>query len=908
MTDDAGGTGGRDPQQPFWRRYARLWGADPKADVDEELAFHLAERERLNVARGLTPEQARADAQRRFGDMQRIRSECVMEQHQATRRAELGERVRGVAGDFRLAVRALARAPMFTAAAGLALALGIGASTAVFTVLSAVLLRPLPYAEPDRVVAVHNTWEGAAEGRLSPAEYFDYAEQVRAFDVVGVYALARANLVEGDVAEQLPAAVVTPTVFAALGVTAAHGRLFSEAEAVPGSDNVVILSHELWQRRFHSSRDVIGRDILVNGVSMTVIGVLPADVRLPASYAAAEPPALLVPYRPDQTGDLNRTSHFLYGVARLAPGFTHDAARADVSRVARELATLHAGDYPEAMRFDAFVRPIHADVVGDTRPLLLMLAGAVALLLLIACANVSSLVLTRTEDRRRELAVRSALGAGRWRIARQLLLEHLVLALLAAGAGLVLAYAGVHALAYLQPGNVPRIADAGIDVRVMVFALGLALLTTLLVAIAPLRLGGIAFDSLREAGGRTTSTRASQRVRRVLIAGEVALCIVLLSGAGLLLRSFQTILGVDTGYRTQQVLTVPVSLPPLTYGEDAQVRRFHAELVDAAAQLAGVIAAGSVANLPLAAPTGDLSIRIEGREVMEGDVSPRLDWQVVTPGWFDAMGVQVVRGRGITTADHTDAPGAVVLSEAAARRHWPDGDALGQRFRLGGGAGPGWVTVVGIARDVRQADLTGEPPAIMYLPHAQFNFWNDGPAISSMTLVLHTAAAPMTVLPALRDLVRSMDPHVPLGAARSMEQVVGTALAEPRFASSILAGFALLALALAMIGIYGLVGYTVARRTREIAVRMALGAQPRGVVRQFVIQGMTPVAAGVVIGAAAAFAFTRTLQHMLYDVAPNDPGVMATAVLLLAAAAFIACLLPARRAATVAPLAALRDG
>jgi putative ABC transport system permease protein len=904
----AAGSGGArgDGEEPRWRRYLRLWGPDPRSDVDDELAFHLEERVRLNVARGLTPEQARAAAQQRFGDAARIRRECLMEQQHVARGAGPGERLRDAAGDVRLAVRALGRAPVFTLTAGLALALGIGASTAVFTVLSAVLLRPLPYAEPERVVAVHNSWEGEQAGALSPAEYFDYAEQVRAFAAVGVYALAHANLIEGDVAERLPAAVVTPSAFTTLGVAASAGRLFSEAEGIPGSDPVVVLSHELWQRRFHGDARVLGRDILVNGTSMTVIGVLPAGVRLPATFAAAAPPALFVPYRLDRAGERARSSHFLHGVARLAPGWTVEAAAAEVSRVARLLAASHPAEYPPAMRFDAFVRPIHAHVVGEARPLLLMLSAAVALVLLIACANVSSLVLTRTEDRRRELAVRSALGAGRWRIARQLLTEHLVLALLAGGAGLLIAYAGVYALRLLQPGDIPRLSEAAIDGGVVAFTLGLSLLVTLLVALAPVRLGGPAFDGLREAGGRTTTGRSSQRLRRGLITGEVALCVVLLAGAGLLLRSFTALTAVDPGYRTERLLTVPISLPPSDYPTDEQRRAFFAALVEGAAALPGAVAAGAVANLPLVAPTGDLSIRMEGREVIEGDVSPRLDWQVVTPGWVEAMGVHILRGRGISAADDATAPGAVVLSEAAARRHWPDGDALGQRFRLGGDAGPGWVSVVGIARDIRHASLVEEPPAIMYLPHAQFTFWAGGAAVGAMTLVVQTAAEPMSVLPALRDLVRGLDPHVPLGAARSMEQVVSTAVAEPRFASRVLAGFALVALLLAMIGIYGLVGYTVSRRTPEIAVRMALGAPPRDVVRHFVVQGMAPVLAGIVIGATAALALGRTIAHMLHDVAPDDPRVLAAAVSLLAASALLACVLPARRAAAVAPLDALR--
>jgi putative ABC transport system permease protein len=891
-------------EMPRWRRYLRLWGPDPRADVEDELTFHIEERARLNVARGLSPERALEEAEQRFGDISRIRTECIEEGEYATRRASTGERLGDIARDVRMGVRSLARAPVYTLTAAAALALGIGANTAVFTVLSAVLLRPLPYADADRVVVVHNAWEGAAEARLSPAEYIDYAERVRAFSALGVYGMSNVNLVEDDRAERVSVAFATASTFAALGVAPEVGRIFTDGG---GDAESVLLSHEYWQSRFGGADDLIGRGVVVNGVTHTVLGILPQDVRLPVSYGDAQPPAMFLPLSIDQASEPVRGSHFLFAVARLAQGWSVETADAELKRVAREMTALHAGDYPEAMRFAAFVRPVHADVVGDARPLLLVLAAAVALVLLIACANVSSLVLTRTEDRRRELAVRSALGASRWRITRQLLIEHLLLALVAGAAGLLLAMLGVRALALLQPGDIPRLADARIDSRVLMFTLMSSLLATILVALAPLRFGIGALGALREGGTRTTATRASNRVRRALITAEVALSIVLLAGAGLLMRSFANLVTVDTGYRTEQVLTVPVSLPASSYPDDASRRLFFSQLVSDASRIPGVLAAGAVVNLPLATTVGDLDIQLEGRPVADSDVSPRLDWQIVTPGWFDAMGVEIVRGRAITTVDDARATGAVVLSEAAARKYWSDADPIGQRFLLGANAGPGWVTVVGIARDVRHGTLTDAPPPIMYLPHAQFTFWHGGSAAASMTLVLHTAGAPLPTLEPLRELVRRMDAHVPLGHARTMEQVVSTAIAEPRFATSVLITFALLAMALAAIGIYGLVGYTVARRTREIAIRMALGAESRALVRQIVLHAMQPVLIGIVIGAVAALVVTRAMRSMLYGVTPHDPATFALIVALLSATALVACLVPARRAAAVAPLSALRE-
>jgi putative ABC transport system permease protein len=893
--------------EPRRRTRTGPWRSDPRAAVDEELAFHLAERARLNEARGFSPERARSEAEQRFGDLERIRRACVAEHERSARRLALRERAADIGRDVRQAVRALMRARVYTFAAVLALALGVGANTAVFSVVSAVLLEPLPYADPANVVALHTRWDGTSEARLSPAEYLDIATQARGLSAVGVYARAFANVVEGETAERVPALVATPSVFDALGLAAAVGRLFTTDEGSAGAAPVAVLSYEYWQRRFGGAGATVGAELLLNGRRVTVVGVLPPQVRLPATYADREPPAVFVPLSIEPGGVVARGSHYLFGVARLASGVTVESANAEVGRLAQRMVAEYPDDYPEQMRFEAFVRPVHIDVAGDTRPLLLLLTGAVAMVLLIACANVSSLVLTRTEDRRREFAVRSALGAGRWGIARQLVIEQLVLATAAGALALILAGLALGGLLLLQPPGLPRLDEIGIDARALAFLALVSLAVTLLVTLAPLRLGAGGSAALRFAGARTTAGRASHQLRYALITAEVALCIVLLAGAGLLLRSFSNLMAVDPGYSTERVLTVPIALPIADYPDDAVRRRFFAELVAEAGALPGVVAAGAVANLPLAAGIGDLGIRIPDRPIAAGDVSDRLDWQVVTPGWLEAMGIELVRGRGITTADATDAPGAVVLSEAAARKYWPDRDPIGERFTLGADAGPGTVTVVGVARDIHQFTLTDVPQAIMYLPHAQFTFWNGGAAVASMTLVLQTAGSPVGALPPLRALVRRMDPHVPLGTVRTMAQVFGTAVAAPRFATSVLAGFALLALALAMIGIYGLVAYAVARRTREIAVRMALGAEPRAVVGGIVRQGMTPVLIGVAAGGVAALALARSLEGMLFGVAPTDGVTLAGALLVLTGTALVACVLPARRATRIAPLAALRD-
>jgi putative ABC transport system permease protein len=890
--------------EPRWRRYLRLWGADPGADIDDELRFHLEERTRLNISRGMDEAQARAAAASRFGDLARIRSECAMEREPMIRGTQRGETLADLGADMRIAARSLRRAPLFTGAAVLVLALGVGAGSAVFTVMNTVLLRPLPYAAPEQLVRVYVSWQGAEQGALSPAEYLDFGARVRAFDELGVYAISSASVMSGDQAERVSSALATPSTFATLGVAPMLGRLYAGA-ADPDEGPVALLSYEYWQTRFGGDAGIVGSDVVINGTTRTITGVLPPGVRLPSTYREAQPPALFVPLNIDVASNPPRGSHFLRGVARLAPGWTMETATADVSRVAAELVAEHPADYPAAMNFGGYVRPLHDDVVSGTRRVLFMLAGAVALLLLIACVNVSSLVLTRMEDRRHELAVRSALGAGRWRIARQLAVEHLLLAGLAAALGAGIAVLGVRGLSLLQPGDIPRLGEARVDAVALAFTMAIAILATLLAGLAAVRRAPRPAD-LREAGARMTLSRSSHRLRRTLIAAEVALTIVLLAGGSLLLRSFANLLAVEPGYRMTQLLTVPVSLPGASYTDDVQRRQFFARLVEEAGALPGVVSAGAVANLPLASGVGDLNIELEGRAPAPGDASPRLDWQVVTPGWHDAMGIDIVRGRGIQASDDQAAPGAVVLSESAARRHWGTADPIGQRFRLGAGAGPGWVTVVGVARDVRHGGLTAEPEAIMYLPHAQFSFWNGGPAVTMMTLVLHTAGEPMSLMPALREITRRIDPAVPLGTAQTMEQVRNRAVAEPRFAAGVLGAFAALALLLALVGIYGLVAYTVSRRTREIAVRMAMGAQAGTVVREVTLQGLAPVLAGAVVGTGAALLLSRLVQHMLHGVGSTDPLSYAAALLLLLGAALAACVLPARRASQVAPLEVLR--
>ncbi len=810
--------------------------------------------------------------------------------------------------DLRYAARRLARSPAFTAVAVLTLALGIGANVAIFGVLNGVLLRPLPYDEPDRLVKLWNRWEGSPEADLSPAEYFDYRDRVTAFVAMGAYATGAVNLTGGDAPERLGAGYLSAGVFPALGVDPALGRRFTPEEDSPSGEPVVVLGHGLWTRRFGADPSVVGRTVFMNGSAHRVVGVMPPGFRLPEDLRGEGETEIYLPLGIDRTTVPNRGSHFLHGMARLRTGVTPEQAAAEVAGVARVFVDEYPDDYPEAMRFGATTEPLSEYVVGDARPMLLILLGAVGLVLLIATVNVAGLLLVRADARQREMAVRGALGAGRWHLARQLLAESGLLALLGGIGGVLLAVCATQMLVLLNPPNLPRPEAIGIDLRVLAFAAAVSLLASLLFGLAPALHAsrpGLG-RALRESGHSSTAGADRQRFRSVLVASEVAVAVVLLVGAGLLVRSFVALRSVDPGYRTEGVLTLRLSLPQADY-PDESAPAFYRELRERVAAIPGVTAAGAVTNLPLVSGLGDLNFRIEGRPMAEGDVSPRADWQAVTPGYFEAMGMRVLRGRVLAPTDDERAPGAVVINESLARRYWPGADPLGARFELGGGAGPGWVTVVGIVRDLRHTSLAEPPRPEMYLSHVQFRFWDSGAPVRAMTLAVAGGTSPAALVPSVRDAVRRMDPDLPLADVRTMAQVRADSVAEPRFVMLLLTLFAGVALALASIGVFGMLAHAVVQRTREIGIRIALGAGAGEVSRMVVRRGIGTALAGLAVGIPAALAASRVLTGFLFGVSATDATTFVAIPLLLLAVASIASYLPARRATRVDPMVALRN-
>ncbi|HEX2139627.1 MAG TPA: ABC transporter permease [Woeseiaceae bacterium] len=806
--------------------------------------------------------------------------------------------------NVRHALRMLRKSPGFTAVALVTLALGIGANTAIFSVVNGVVLQPLDYAQPERIVRLQTSWAGEPDAGISPAEYFDYRDELDVFSSLGVYAFSSPSITGGDRPERLRGAFVSSGVLPALGARPVLGRTLTAEEELPEHD-VAIIGFDLWQRRFSGAEDIVGSRVTLNGSPRTIVGVLPAGFRMPEDYTDGQATEVYLPLGIDRTTIPNRGSHFLAGVARLAPGVSVEDAATAVRALAGRMVEQHPGDYPADMQFAATAFPLAEDVVGPIRPALFVLLCAVGLVLLVACANVANLLIARAEARRGELALRTALGAGRGRILGQLVVESLVLAGLGGVLGVALAAGGIELLVALQPPDVPRIDTVTIDWRVLVFTAATTGFTGVLLGILP-ALAASRTDpaaALHDGGGRATGGR--QPLRAALVIGEIAAALVLVIGATLLVRSYAELSEVDPGYRVDGVLTTDLSLAPSDYA-DADVSPFFARLLERIGELPGVTAAGAVSNLPLATDLGDLNFEIGGRETPDDAVSPKADWQAVTPDYLDALRIPLISGRGIEPTDGVDAPGVVVLNETAALRYWPGENPLGQRILLGGGAAPGWVTVVGVVRDVRHAGFDEPPQSQMYLSHEQFRFWDNGGPVRGMTLVVRTPGEPTALAGAVRQAVADIDPALPLGEFRTMDQVVSESLARPRLMMSLLAVFAAVALVMGAVGIYGVMAWLVGRRTRELGIRLALGARARDVAGLVLKQSFALTAAGIAAGLAIAAVVTRALGGMLYGVTPLDGWTFVAVPLTLAAVALLAAWIPTWRASRIDPNTVLR--
>jgi putative ABC transport system permease protein len=880
---------------------------DDERVMDEEIRFHLEMETKRHIDAGVPPDEARRLASVAFGGIER---------HKEHVRDERGTRwFEDLAQDIRFAVRSLIRRPGFTAVAAITLALGIGASTTLFGVVRSVLLTPLPYGNPEQVAVVWSAWKGFDQTWLSYDEYEAWDSEIPAIADVGIFFDGAINLGGDGEPERVRSANVGADLFGILGVSPMIGRGFLPEEDRPGGPNVIMLGYSLWQRRFGGDAAIVGRDIQVNGEAATVIGVMPPGFKLPVDYSAAGATEAWRPLAvsPESQGAIagsafnpNGQSHGFYGVARLAPGATTQQANRQLAEFVAGL--VREGIYPEAQQFRAYTVPVTEQVTGRVRPALLVVLGAVGFVLLIACANVAGLLLVRGEHRRREIAIRTALGARTQRLTRLLLTESVMLATFGGALGVMLAAAGVALVRRTAPAALPRVADTTLDPVVLLFALAVTISAAVLAGLLPALHGArVAPASELKEGGRSATAGPSRlRWRQTLVAAEVALAVVLVVGAGLMIRSVANLFAIDAGFRSEGVLTMRLSTPSTWYTSSAEVTRFHDDLQRRVAELPGVASVGAARLLPLAAEMGDWGLSVEGYTPPPGEGTPG-DWQVVTPGYFETMRVPLISGRYFDNRDDAEGALTMIVNRALAEKYFAGRDPLGGRVRVNGGPPAALATVVGVVEDVRQNALTTAVKPQFYVTHPQFAI-SPGNTQRNMSLVVRTDGDPNALIAPIRALIRGMDPRLPVSEVRTMDRIVGESIAEQRFTMGLLGLFGVLALALSAIGIFGIVSQIVATRRHELGIRAALGATPGELVMLSLRTGVRQTIAGLVIGIVLAFALTRALAALLHGVTPTDPLTFATVLTVTAGVALLATLGPARRAGRVNPVAVLHEG
>jgi putative ABC transport system permease protein len=800
--------------------------------------------------------------------------------------------------DIRWGLRSLLKRPAFTAIALLTLALGIGVNSAIFSAVDSLLLRPLPLSDPDRLVSV---WEqtprdGIRQNQAAPANFFDVQTQNQVFEQIGAYGPYDVNLTGDGEPERLDGQVVTANVFSILGVPASLGRTFSPDEDQPGQEHVVVLSDALWQRRFNRDPSIINRAITLNGESFVIIGVMPRGFFFPQREIE-----LWTPWAMEADQKAGRGDHYLTLVARLKQGTTLERANADLASIAQRLSA----EYPRTNEGLGFIaHSLHQDYVGDLRLPVLILFAAVGLVLLIACANVANLLLAQATTRRKEIAIRIALGARRWIIVRQLLIESLLLATGGGLLGVLGAFWGVEALAKLLPESLSKLQNVSIDARVLLFTLGVSVLTAIVFGGVPALLasrtkpGATLSDVARDMAGGTSG----RHVRRVLVVSEVALAVVLLVSAGLLIRSFQLLRQVDTGFTTENALTMRMVLPFPKYQKAEARRAFYDEVLRKIHEVPGVDSAGMITVLPLSFHGMNFSFSVEGQPATSDSKLPFALFRVVSPDYFRAMGIPLRRGRFFDTRDSADAQPAVLINRRFAEQYWPGEDAIGRRLKVGPLDSPNaWLTVVGVVGDVRQTGLY-EQKLEFYVPYAQ----ERRSFMAPRDLVVRSKRDPAVIAAAVRNAVWSVDKDQPVSNVRTLDQVFAAAISQERFQALMLGLFAALALLLACVGLYGVISYAVVQRTHEIGVRMALGAQRFDVLRLVVQKGVVLGVVGVVVGLAVSFALTRLISTLLFEVTATDVTTFVGVSIGLFLVTLAASYLPARRAMRVDPLKALR--
>ena len=799
----------------------------------------------------------------------------------------------GLLQDLRYALRQLRKARGFSAVAVLTLALGIGANTAIFSVIEAVILHPLPFGTPDRLVWLNGKMPMTDEAAVSPPDFRDYRAENRTFERIAAmgYVAGPSNL-SGDKPQQVLTTVASANFFECLGIRPLLGRDFLSSDEQVNEPQVAILGYGVWKRNFGGDHNIVGRSIRMDGANLTVVGVLPADIP-PLSEAQIWLP----------TPMLNRLmsfrlGHSLKAIARLKSGVTLSQSQADLDAIARQLQH----QYPDTNK-DWFMRqrPLQDVLIGPVRPALLLMWGAVGLLLLIACGNVANLLLARWAARQKEFALRAALGASRARLIRQTLTESVILSVMGGALGVAAAAWGIHALHAFGPLNIPRLGESRVNPTVLGFTLGISMLTGILFGLFPaLQVSGGRFNEGLKESGRTSAPTSHKRLSSALVVGEIAMSLTLMVGAGLLLKSFWRLIHVNPGFQTDHAVTARLSLPLSSYGRygDPRVRvQFWRQFEERVKALPGVEAVGATSELPLSGQHSDDPFHIPGRTYGPSEFDDA-QFRQVTPGYLSAMRIPLVSGRWLNEQDNTDSEGVVVVNQAFAIRFFPDADVIGKRLQLMGDPQPN-REIVGVVGDVRHVALSEPDWAEMYVPYAQF-------APPTMNLIVRAAANPLNLAAALQLQVSAVDKDITLSAVTSMDNVLGASVSQPRFSSELIGMFAVLALLLAAIGLYGLIAYSVSQRTSEIGIRMALGATRADILRLVLRRGSAIAFTGVAIGTLASLAASRLLSSMLFAVSPKDPETFVAVALMLIAVALAACYIPARRAAKVDPMVALR--
>ena len=796
--------------------------------------------------------------------------------------------------DMRYGLRTLLAKPGFTLVAVVTLALGIGATSTIFSFVNGILLRPLPYQDSERLVLIDETAvkRGMSSAGVSFPNFVDWREQNGVFAGVAAYDDRSFALTGGGgEPEQLSGGIVSANTFELLGVRPMLGRTFRSDEDGPDQSDVVILSHGLWERRYGANSSVVGQTIVVNNRAREVVGVMPLGFKFP------ETAELWIPLTPEVKG-WTRNDHGISAVGRLKPGMSLEQAQADMSAVARRIEEQNPVTN-EGMGVNLI--PLRDGLVGGYRKALLLLLGVVGLVLAVACANVANLLLARASARQRELAVRAALGASRWRVFRQLLTESLLLGVTGGALGLLLAMWGLDLLLAAIPIDLPFWMKFTLDWRVLGFAAGTALLTSLIFGVAPaLQASRVDINETLKEGGRGGAGASRHRLRRALVIVEVALSLILLISAGLMMRSFLRLQQVNPGLNAENVLTLRVSLPNAKYDVPEKRQDFFKQLLERTRALPGVQSAGAISYLPLSGGGWGRSITIEDHPVVSVGQAPSINHCVITPDYFRAMGITLLTGRDFTEADSRDAAKVTIIDERLAREYWPNESPLGKRVRFGPPEdNEPWHTIVGVVGEVKHESLNLTQRKSVYLPHAQVS-------IGGMALVVRTRANPESLAAAVRSQVKELDPNQPVTAVSTMSEVVSRSVWQPRLYAILFGVFAAVALLLASVGIYGVMSYAVTQRTHEIGIRMALGAQRGDVLRLVIGQGMWLALVGIGIGVLASLGLTRLMQSLLFGVGATDPGTFAGVAALLTAAALIACYIPARRATKVDPMIALR--